>query len=182
MEEEKVYKASSFFFELTKGIIIFIIVLALIHFFIATIFKVEGASMQPNFKQDEYMLINKLSYITSSPDRGDVVILKFPGDPDKTKYIKRIIGLPGEKVTIKNAKVYINDKELEEVYLPANTPTLPAMEDKLGADEYFVMGDNRENSSDSRIWGAAPKKFLIGKAVFYLFPPDVWGYIPKVYY
>lgn len=182
MKEGKVYKASSFFFELSKGIIIFIIVVTLIHFFIATVFKVEGASMQPNFKQDEYMLINELSYLTSNPQRGDVVVLRFPGDPDKTKYIKRIIGLPNEKVTIKDTKVYINDKELTEVYLAPGTPTLPSMETILGPDEYFVMGDNRQNSSDSRIWGPAPKKFLIGKAIFYLFPLSVWGYIPKVYY
>jgi len=182
MSEGNVFRATNFFLELTKGIIIFIVVMALIHFFVATIFKVEGRSMEPNFRQDQYMLVNELSYIISEPERGDVVILKFPGDPDKTKYIKRIIGLPNEKLSIKNGHVYINDKELKEVYLAPSVYTEPDMELKLAPDEYFVIGDNRSNSSDSRIWGPAPKKFLIGKAIFYLFPPDSWGYIPKVYY
>lgn len=182
MEEGKFYRTSSFFFELSKGILIFLVIVMLVHFFIATVFKVEGKSMEPNFSQDQYMLVNKLSYIISSPERGDVVILKFPGDPDKMKYIKRIIGLPGEKVTIKNGKVFINDEQLFEVYISQEIKTIPNMETQLGTDEYFVVGDNRPNSSDSRVWGSAPKKFLIGKAIFYLFPPSDWGYISKVFY
>jgi len=182
MQEGGLFRAGSFFIELTKGIIIFLIIVALIHFFIATVFKVEGKSMEPNFHQDQYMLINKLSYIAAKPIRGDVVILKFPGDPEKTKYIKRIIGLPGEKVAIKDGLIYINDKKLREIYIANDIITEPEMELTLASDEYFVVGDNRPNSSDSRIWGPAPKKFLIGKAIFYLFPFKDAGYIPKIYY
>ena len=182
MEEGKFFRAGSFFIELTKGIVIFAVIIILVHFFIATIFKVEGKSMEPNFHQDQYILVNKLSYIISQPERGDVVIVKFPGDPDKTKYIKRIIGLPGEKVTIKDGSVYINGEQLLEVYLPSGLQTAPDMEVTLASDEYFIVGDNRPNSSDSRLWGPAPKKFLIGKAIWYLFPFSDWKVIPKVFY
>ena len=177
-----IFKTSNIVFELVKGIVVFIILLVLIHFFVATIFKVEGASMEPNFHQDQYVLVDRIDYLTSNPERGDVVILRFPGDPDRTKYIKRIIGLPGEKVTIKDGGVYINDKELREIYISKNIPTEPDMQTILPENEYFVVGDNRPNSSDSRIWGTAAKKFLIGKAVLYVFPTSDWDLISKVYY
>lgn len=182
MNSGNFFRAGNIFYELIKGIIIFIIIIVLIHFFIATIFKVEGVSMEPNFHQDQYVVVDKISYIISKPQRGDVVILKFPGDPEKTKYIKRIIGLPGEKITILNNKIYINDQLLREVYLPIGRPTRPEMSQVLGQDEYFVVGDNRENSNDSRVWGTASKKYLIGKAIFYLYPWQYWGAIAKVYY
>lgn len=181
-EERRIFQVGSFFFELTKGIIIFIIVITLVHFFIATIFKVEGASMEPNFYPDQYILVNRISYLVSQPQRGDVVILKFPGDPEHSKYVKRIIGLPGEKITLKDGLVYINDQKMREVYLPSTTLTEPDMTQVLGEKEYFIMGDNRGNSNDSRAWGVAPRKFLIGKAVFFLFPFEYWGLIPKLYY
>lgn len=182
MQEGKIFRLSNLFFELTKGIIVFLIVLALLHFFVATIFKVEGISMEPNFHKDQYLLVNKISYITSNPERGDVIVLNFPGDPAKTKYIKRLIGLPGDKVTIKEEGVFVNDIKLNEYYLPEKTITTPYMEVNLKQDEYFAVGDNRLNSSDSRTWGIVPKKYIIGKATFFLFPFSAWGYIPKVFY
>ncbi len=170
-----IYKTSNWAFELTKGIVIIAIILTLVNFFVVTVFVVEGASMEPNFHNGEALLTNRLSYLISTPQRGDVVISKFPGDPEHKKYIKRIIALPGEKLTIKDGLVYINDQKLTESYLPSGTQTLPDMEKVMGSDEYFIIGDNRGNSSDSRIWGPVEKSDLIGKAIFRFWPFDSFG-------
>jgi signal peptidase I len=157
-------------FELAKGVIALSILIFLVHYFIATIFVVEGQSMEPNFHTGEYIVVNRLSYLTIGPQRGDVVVLKFPGDPEKKKYIKRVIGLPGETLEIKNGKIYINSQLIQEDYLPADLNTQPMMKTIIQSKEYFLMGDNRLNSSDSRIWGTAPKNKLIGKAKIIFYP------------
>lgn len=173
--KNNLFKTSNWAFELTKGIVIIAIILTLVNFFVVTVFVVEGQSMEPNFYNGDSVLTNRISYLLSTPQRGDVVILKFPGDPEHKKYIKRIIGLPGEKIAIKDGTVYINDQKLTESYLPAGTQTKPNMEKTLGANEYFVIGDNRGNSSDSRIWGPVEKSDLIGKAFFTFWPIDRIG-------
>jgi len=157
-------------FELTKWVNIFVIVVALMHFFVATVFIVDGESMMPNFKSGEYVIANRWQYVFDKPGRGDVVILKFPGDPDRKKYIKRIIGLPGETINIKEGVIYLNGKILDEPYIPKEFKTLPNTLKTMGPDEYFLMGDNRINSSDSRDWGVAPRRFLIGRAWLIFYP------------
>lgn len=159
-------------YELTKWIVVTIIILTLTHFFVATLSIVDGISMEPNFASGEYLIIDRYQYNFGTPERGDAVVLKFPGDPDHKKYIKRIIGLPGERVEVKGGSVFINSKKLNESYIPSNVATLA---DKpinvvLPAEEYFIMGDNRYNSNDSRVWGTASRGFLIGKAWFEIFP------------
>jgi len=155
-------------FELTKWIIVLVIALSLVHFFFATIFIVDGVSMQPNFESGEFIIVNRWQYLFGEPKRGDVLVLKFPGDEEHKKYIKRLIGLPGEKVEITSGQVFINGQLLNEPYIPFET--LPSMSRVLKNDEYFLMGDNRPNSSDSRIWGVANKRFLIGSAWFQIYP------------
>ena len=105
--------------------------------------------------------------------RGDAVVLKFPGDPDRKKYIKRIIGLPGEHIQIQDGSIYINGTPLNETYIPYTTITdspYRFIDEVIKPDEYFIMGDNRPNSNDSRIWGTAGKRFLIGKSSVQLWP------------
>ena len=157
-------------FELLKGLIILAIVAVIAHFFFATIFIISGESMEPNFHDKQLILVEKIGYFTHAPKRGAVIGLRFLGDPEYRKYIKRIIGLPGETIEIKEGRVFINNSKLLEVYLPTELQTEPDMKKVLGDDEYFIMGDNRNNSSDSRVWGVLPQKEIIGRAWAVLWP------------
>lgn len=173
----RLFYTSSSLFELTKGIVLVSVGVILVHLFVATIFIVDGVSMKPNFESGEIVVANRWTYQFGSPARGDVVVLRFPGDPDRQKYIKRLIGMPGETVEIKEGTVFINDHQLAEPYLREAgrllaTAALRADQSRwvLGDEEYFLIGDNRPNSNDSRIWGAAGREFLIGKAVLVIWP------------
>lgn len=175
--KEKAVYGVGCFYELTKWLIFVVILVALIHFFVATIFIVDGQSMEPNFHTGEMLIANRWQYLFGQPQRSDVAVLKFPGDPEHAKYIKRIIGLPGENIIIQNGYVYINGQKLNEPYLAEGTLTEPNLNRTLGPGEYFLMGDNRINSSDSRIWGVADKHYLIGKAWFIFWPKENIGKI-----
>lgn len=169
-------------YELTKWIIIILVIGTLIHFYVGTLFIVDGESMEPNYHSGQYILVDRWQYNFGQPQRGDAVVLRFPGDPEHKKYIKRIIGLPGEKVDIINGFVYINGQRLNESYIPEEVLTLPNLVRVLGDDDYFLLGDNRYNSSDSRIWGICPKRDLIGKAWFTLYPLEMFGRIAETSY
>lgn len=172
LSKQKMLYGAGCAYELTKWIIVVIIFFTLIHFFVATISIVDGISMEPNFHTDEFLVVNRWQYNFGTPERGDGVVLKFPGDPDHKKYIKRIIGLPGERVAVINGEVYVNNQKLTESYLPNSllTESEKPVDVTVGKDEYFIMGDNRPNSNDSRIWGTANQRFLIGKAWFQIYP------------
>ncbi len=118
--------------------------------------------MLPTHQDGELLIVNKFSYLIDSPERGDVVGMYFPGETQR-RFIKRVIGLPGETITIFQGKVFVNNQPLSEPYLSADVPTLPDQKRFLTAGEYFVIGDNRVNSSDSRAWGPVPESFIIGK-------------------
>lgn len=179
---QKFFYGTGCVYELTKWIVVLLILGTLVHFYIGTLFIVEGQSMEPNFHTKEFIIVNRWKYNFRQPERGDVVVLKFPGDPEHKKYIKRLIGLPGEKVEIWNGIIYINDNKLIESYLPAKTMTYPNVNRQLGQDDYFLLGDNRPNSSDSRVWGIAPKRVLIGRAWLIVWPPEFWGMVEKPQY
>lgn len=182
MDQKKILYFQGVIYELGKGIIICSLLLVLIHFFVATVHVVSGISMEPNFSSNQIVITNRISYMLNDPQRGDVVMIKFPGDPDKQKYVKRIVGLPGEKIEIKDCKIYINSKILLESYIPSETCTEPDLVSNIANDEYFIMGDNRPNSNDSRAWGTARKSDLIGKGFFRLTPFDKFGFLAPVYY
>lgn len=162
-----------FFLELVKVGILAGITIALVRYFLFKPFYVEGASMEPTFYNHEYLIIDELSYRFRIPERGEVVVFKYPDNP-KEDFIKRIIGLPGERVKVAGGKVVIyNDAhpegiEISESYLPKDLVTLGDMEKPLtlGANEYFVMGDNRPNSYDSRRFGAVDRSLIIGRVWF----------------
>ncbi len=178
----KLGRIADLIFSLGRDVALLAIFLAVIHTFIATVFFVEGESMAPNLTSNEVLLVNKLAYLASTPTRGDIVILRFPGDPEKRKFVKRIIGLPGETVVIQDGEVYVNDKRLTEDYLPFELKTLPARQATLGSDEYYLMGDNRRNSSDSRTWGPARRRDLIGRTKFIIWPLPSAGFVAPVFY
>ncbi|NVN96923.1 signal peptidase I [Candidatus Nomurabacteria bacterium] len=155
-----------------------------IRMWIAQPFVVSGESMVPTFHNGEYLIVDEISYILGNAKRGDVVVFRYPGDT-KRFFIKRIIGLPNEKISINKSEVTIVNKEnpngfkLTEPYINEKDFIGSAYETKDG--EYFVMGDNRNRSSDSRYWGILPKKLLIGRAFLRLLPMKEISYLPGVY-
>ena len=142
-------------------------------------FVVDGNSMEPNMSSGQWVLVNKLAYKVGDPARGDVVVFNSPSPSGPPVLIKRIIGLPGETVKIEGGKVYINDKLLTESYISVTTTTTKYNPCTLGDNEYFVMGDNRHNSSDSRSWGKLDRSMMIGKTWLRIWPFSAWGFAPN---
>jgi signal peptidase I len=184
---EQIKTKSQSFWELVRFALIALIVVIPIRMFIAEPFIVSGSSMVPTFENGDYLIIDKLSYELGTPKRDDVVVFRYPGDTSKI-FIKRIIGLPNETVDIKGNDVTITNEthkegfKLEQPFVKniANNTT----HYELKSDEYFMMGDNRSASSDSRYWGAVKKDLLIGKTFLRLFPIskiDMWpGYYTQI--
>jgi len=161
-----------FIIEIIKVVIISLAIIIPVRYFLIQPFYVKGASMEPSFHDHEYLIINEIDYRLNSPQRGDIVVFRYPKDPSQY-FIKRIIGLPGEKIKIKDSKIYIfNDQHPdgialnEDVYLPEDVQTLTSGKTEFVLDDgqYFVLGDNREASLDSRRFGAVPRRLIIGKA------------------
>jgi signal peptidase I len=134
--------------------------------------RVESISMQPNLFAGDFVIVNKLAYKVGEPQRGDIIVFRYPPDPDQTPYIKRIIGLPGDQIHIAEGKVFINGKLLTEAYLEVGTNR--GGDWSVPDNSLFVLGDNRNNSSDSRAWGMVPFDNVIGKAVVIYWPPENW--------
>ncbi len=169
--------------ELVRFIIIAIIIVLPIRTLVAQPFIVSGSSMFPTFKDHQYLIVDQISYRFNEPARGDVVIFHFPLDTTKF-FIKRIIGLPTEKIIIENGHVIIEDKDgkkikLDEPYL--ENMSNDSMSVTLKEGEYFVLGDNRPASSDSRTWGVLPRKNIVGRALVRLLPLDDMALNPGEY-
>ncbi len=193
-------KVLPFIWELIKIVFIAIIIVAPIRYFIFQPFIVSGASMLPNFSNGDYLIVDELSYRFSAPKRGDVVVFNtnFVPEPQysKDRFIKRIVGLPGDTVSIEDGKIkIINDSQeiiLEESYLPEDLKTyeyssngsISEVPEKvtLQEREYFVLGDNRNNSYDSRFWGALPEEYIIGRAALRLLPVNSISWIASPSY
>jgi len=149
-------------------------------------FIVEGPSMQPNFHTGQVLVVTRVNYLLGDPKRGDIVVFNPPGQPpDEPPYIKRVIGLPGETVEIRDTKVYIDGKEMDEPYI--NEPCTPERCSnktwELGANEYFMMGDNRNHSSDSRVFSTpVTRDHIIGEAMVRYWPPSDWGLVNHIHY
>jgi len=146
-----------------------------IRYFIAQPFIVKGASMIPTFENQEYLIVDELSYFLREPKRGEVIVFRYPLD-SRQFFIKRIVGLPGETVEIEDGKVKISAEDgkdgrvLDEPYIPKDLRTDGNVKVALGAEAYFVLGDNRMQSSDSRMWGALPRSLITGRALLRAWP------------
>lgn len=184
--ESSLHAAWIFFWDLAK---VFIVAFGLVWFvirpYVAEPFIVSGSSMFPNFHNRDYLVIEKMTYHRNSPKHGEIIVFRYPYQ-QKQYFIKRIIGLPGDSVRIGDGKVYVTDSvtgkesEVNESYLPEGTFTAitgNASVWHLGPDQYFVMGDNRGASSDSRVWGVLPKSLIVGKAWLRVLPVGDIGLI-----
>lgn len=167
-----------FIWDLLKTAIVVVVVAFAVKFFLLQPYIVDGNSMLPNFDDQECLLVEKVSYRFNSPKRGDVIVFHPPGQ-NSINYIKRIVGLPNERVEILENKIKIYNNKypdgifLDESYIPNNYLTVSDKKDGLysvGNDQYFVLGDNREHSSDSREWGNLPKTNILGKAWLEIYP------------
>lgn len=162
----------SFVFELVKIVVISLVIIIPIRYFLIQPFYVKGASMEPNFYDHEYLIIDEISYRFKQPQRGDIIVFRYPKNPQEY-FIKRVIGLPGEKVQIKNGEVVIYNQAnpdgyvVNENYLNPDTKTYSLNEDiiTIGDNEYFVLGDNRNSSKDSRSFGAVNASFITGRVI-----------------
>ncbi len=182
MRSERFLGASTTFFDITKYLLLTIVVIAALFMLVGVPLFVEGVSMKPNFSTGEVVIIERLSYLGDKPvKRGDVVAATFPGDPKRTRLIKRIIGLPNETVTLKDGAFSIDGQPLAEIYqISPGTPPYQELETVvLKSDEYFLAGDNRPGSSDSRLWGPVARGDIQGRASFVLWPLGSVRYVDR---
>jgi signal peptidase I len=175
-EEQPKSRGRSALRELVETILFTLLIYFLVRFFLFENYRVVGSSMVPTLENDEYLVVSKLNYRIGEPQRGDIIVFQDPRDPTR-KLIKRVIGLPGEVVEIRQGYVYINGQQLDEPY--TNGPggyTVPST--PIPAGQYYVLGDNRRNSSDSHSWGMLNGDTIVGKAWLSYWPPHLWGIVP----
>jgi len=159
-----------FVWEILKIVLIALVIVIPIRYFLFQPFIVKGQSMEPNFENSNYLIVDELSYRFRDPQRGEVVVFRYPKNISQ-RFIKRIIGLPGEKIEIEAGVVMMNGKILDESkYLPSGVQTTGNTQISLDENEYFVLGDNRISSFDSRQWGVLPRKNIVGRVYFRAWP------------
>jgi signal peptidase I len=166
----------SFLVDVLETLVLSVVLFVSINMISARI-RVDGASMEPTLVSGEYVIVSRLSYRLGNPQRGDIIVFHFPRDP-KEEYIKRIIGLPGDEVEVSNGSVYVNGQPLTENYLNVKMNYMGTWQ--VPEDQLFVLGDNRNNSSDSHDWGMVPMDYVVGKALVVYWPPPDWGLIDHV--
>jgi len=169
-----------FFWEVFKVVVISLAIIVPVRYFLIKPFYVKGASMEPNFHDYEYLIIDELTYRFSEPERGDVVVFKYPFS-FREYFIKRVIGLPGERIEITDGEVRIYNQEnpegivLEEDYLAPGIETPGHITVTLSEDQYYVMGDNRPSSLDSRSFGPLERKYIVGRTILRGWPLNRFG-------
>jgi len=184
-ETQEMQEKKSSLWETIKFIALALLIVTPIRMFIAQPFIVNGSSMDPTFATGQYLIVDEISYRFNEPKRGDVIVLRYPRDPKKF-FIKRIVGLPGDTVEIQEGVVTIKDSKnpdgfvLNEPYI--EYPKNDTLTKTVGMREYFVMGDNRAASSDSRYWGTVPEDLIVGRAFLRLLPIASAAVLPGEYH
>lgn len=172
-------KLGAFFMDILEVIVLAVGIFLIVYLLILRPHKIKGQSMHPTFPDGQYLLTEKISYYRNDPQRGDVIVFKPPISEDE--FIKRVIALPGETIMVLNGKVFINNDELREDYIKVETNSgsflLEGVKYVVPEGNYFVMGDNRPHSSDSRAWGPITKKVITGKAWLTYFPFNLAGMV-----
>lgn len=168
-EPERKKKHGMFFGEILESVAIAVILAVVIRFFLFQPFYIPSGSMEPTLKPGDRIIVNKLIYRYSQPKRGDIIVFKYPRDPQRD-FIKRVVGLPGETIEIKDSIVYINNNEIPQPFLPPGLQFGSFGPVEIPEGSYFMMGDNRNNSEDSRVWGTLPSENIVGKAMFIYWP------------
>ncbi len=184
------FSLGNFLLEFIQSIVLALSVFVLLYLFVAQPNEVKGSSMYPNFKDKEYLLTEKISYQLGNPERGDVVIFKAPpSEPcaaDECEYIKRVIGVPGDRVMVSEGDVYVNGNKLDQDFLPEPVYTSPGDYMQEGVErvvpdgQYLCFGDNRPNSRDGREFGPINRKLIVGKAFMKYWPISAVEMVPKV--
>ncbi len=160
-----------------KDTLLAVVIAVLMVVFLYQPVKVEGTSMQPELVDQERIFVNKFVYHFKEINRGDIVVFWYPKDPTKS-FIKRVVGTPGDTVSIKNGHVYINGQLLEERYVPKGYQDIDSFPTvRVKEDQYYVLGDHRNASNDSRSWGLVPRRYIYGKAVFRYWPVEKAGFL-----
>lgn len=172
-EQGKGSSVLRFFVDILETVLLSAVLFLAINAITARI-RVDGSSMLPTLEDGEFVIVNRLAYKLGSPQHGDIIVFRFPRDPEQ-EYIKRVIGLPGERVKIMDERVYVNDELIDEPYIAAS-PNYQS-EWIVPEEALFVLGDNRNNSSDSHNWGPVPLQYVVGKALLIYWPPQNWGII-----
>lgn len=170
MTQEKERERDSIWREIIESVVLAVILAAVIRIWLLEPFYIPSPSMEPTLYPKDRIIVNKIIYKFRPPERGDVVVFKYPLDPQRD-FIKRVIAFEGETVEVRNNYVFINGKRLDEPYLPHEI-VADFEPFRVPKNHIFVMGDNRNNSDDSRIWGPLNKKLLVGKALCIYWPPD----------
>ena len=162
-------KKKSAFMEIIESVAIAVLLAVIIRMFIFQPFVIPSGSMEPTIQIGDRVMVSKFAYHFGEPNRGDVVVFRPPFDTNRI-FIKRLIGVGGNTLQIRDSKLFINEKQIPEDYLPKEMRFQNFGPVQVPADNYFMMGDNRNNSDDSRVWGDLPKKNIIGKAVIIYWP------------
>jgi signal peptidase I len=180
-------RLGAFFLDMIETLVIALSIFLVVYLFFMQPHQVNGQSMVPNFQSGEYVLTDKVTFRMREPQRGEVVVIHAPEAANCPKgtgcdFIKRVLALPGETVEVKDNRIIVNGTPIQESYIPADFPTMAGKYTQngpvvMGPDEYFIVGDNRPYSADSRTWGPVKKSGIVGRAFFRYFPFPVMGQI-----
>jgi len=180
-------RLGAFFLDIIQVVVFAVAIFLFVYLLILQPHKIKGNSMQPNFPDGEYLLTDKVSYRFGEPERGDVIVFEPPGSQGE-EFIKRIVGLPGEVVSLRDNRFYINGLLLNEHYIALDVPTQPGnylaegTQITVPQEQYFVLGDNRTHSSDSRVFGPISKDKITGRAWVVYWPPSLVGVVEEISY